>query len=192
LEVTLAAQSQGLLVSCIVGFILGAVYDVFRVLRILFKSEKRHVFFQDLFFMAFAAVVTFLLALAVNWGEMRFYILAGEIIGICVYFLTVGEVTIRIAKLVYKVLYAVMKFIKKWLILPVARLFLRFGRFLSTKFFKFIKYLKKISSNRKKALKPHNKVVYNQPNRPCTNKGRKKGRRHFLRDESYQEKKAKR
>lgn len=192
MEVSLAAQSQGFLTSCIVGFALGAFYDIFRILRILFRTEKRHVFFQDIFFMACAAVVTFLLALAVNWGELRFFILAGEIIGICVYYLTVGEVTVRIAKLIYKFLYCIYKFIRKFLLRPIARLLLHFGKFLSTKCKELIKCRKKISLNRKKALKPHRKVVYNQANTIRQENGGKAGRGHYLRDESYQAKKAKR
>jgi len=191
LEVTLAAQSHGLLIACIVGFALGAFYDVFRILRILCKTEKRHVFFQDIFFMACAAIVTFLLTLAVNWGEMRFYILAGEIMGICVYYLTVGEVTVRIAKLLYKLLSCIFKFVKRWLVLPVIRLFLSIGKFAARKFKKILETRKKISLNRKKPLKHHSKVVYNQHNRLCIGKGSMAGRGHCLRDESYQEKKAK-
>lgn len=139
MEVTLAAQSHGFIISCIVGFVLGAYYDFFRILRILCKTEKRHIFFQDIFFMICASIVTFLLVLAVNWGEIRFYIIAGEIIGICVYYLTVGEVTIRIAKLIYKFLLVVFHFIKRLLILPVSRILLSIWKYCSEKWNKIIK-----------------------------------------------------
>lgn len=191
MEVTLAAQSHGFLISCIVGFALGAFYDVFRILRILCRTEKRHVFFQDIFFMACAAVVTFLLTLAINWGELRFYILAGEIIGICIYYLTVGEVTVRIAKLIYKFLRCIFKLVKKWLVLPVVHLLSKIGKFFVQKFKNMLKNRKKISLNRKKPLKHHRKIVYNLFNSFCTGKGGTAGRRHYLRDESNQEKKAK-
>lgn len=141
--------------------------------------------------MVCAAIVTFLLALSVNWGELRFYILAGEIIGICIYYLTIGEVTIRIAKLIYKILRCIFKLVKKWLVLPIVHLFSKIGKFFIQKFKNMLKTRKKISSNRKKPLKHHRKVVYNLFNSFCTGKGGRAGRRHYLRDESNQEKKAK-
>lgn len=147
MDVTFASQSQGFLYSCIVGFALGAFYDIFRMIRIMCRTERRHVFFQDLFFMVCAAFVTFLLALAVNWGELRFYIVAGEIIGICVYDLTVGEVTVRIARFVYKILRIILRFLNWLIIRPLKSLFIWiFG--LVKNFFKkltnfFIKYIKK-------------------------------------------------
>ena len=60
-----------------VGFALGAFYDVFRIFRVFARSEKRQVIWQDIFVCFVAAVVSFLVALAVNWGEVRFYLLAG-------------------------------------------------------------------------------------------------------------------
>lgn len=106
-----------------VGFALGAFYDVFRIFRVFARSEKRQVIWQDIFVCFVAAVASFLLALAVNWGEVRFYLLAGESIGMCVYFLTLGEITFRLAKLLLRILTAVKNFLLRWIFRPIGRFF---------------------------------------------------------------------
>lgn len=120
---TLEEQGQGFLIALAVGFVLGAFYDVFRIYRVFARSEKRQVIWQDIFVCFVAAVASFLLALAVNWGEIRFYLLAGEAIGMCVYFLTLGEITFRLAKLLLRILKAIKNFLMRWFFQPVGRLF---------------------------------------------------------------------
>ncbi len=161
MEISLEAQSQGFFIACIAGFALAVVFDIFRILRVLLRCEKRPVFFQDLFCMALAGFVTFTVSLAVNWGETRFYIIAGEIIGGCIYFLTVGEVTVRIAKLVYRILRAVKRFLKNWIFMPVYRTAARIFAALAKKLRRKQKTLKKVMVNHKNPLKPRANVLYN-------------------------------
>ena len=93
MEVTLSSQLLRLGISALVGLALAVVYDVFRVTRILFRTGKIAMYVQDILYGIAAAFVTFLLALAVNSGEIRFYIIGGELIGMAVYFLTLGRIT---------------------------------------------------------------------------------------------------
>lgn len=116
---TLEEQGQGFLIALAVGFALGAFYDVFRIFRVFARSEKRQVIWQDIFVCFVAAVISFLLALAVNWGEVRFYLLAGEAIGMCVYFLTLGEITLRLSHLLLRILTAIKHFLFRWIFHPV-------------------------------------------------------------------------
>ncbi len=102
MEITLEYQVQGFLLACVTGVAIGAFFDIFRVYRALFRCGKRAVFFQDIVCLSIAGLATFLVALAANWGNVRFYLLAGEAIGGCLYFLTFGEVTVRVASLLRK------------------------------------------------------------------------------------------
>ena len=52
-------------------------------------------FFLDLVYCAVCAFVTFLTALAACKGDLRFYVFAGEGMGWCVYYLTLGMITAR-------------------------------------------------------------------------------------------------
>lgn len=121
---TLAEQGQVFLYALAVGFALGAFYDLFRIFRVFARSEKRQVVWQDLFFCFIAAVASFLLALALNWGEIRFYLLAGEGIGMCVYFLTLGEITLRLARVLLRILLFLRSLFLRWIFSPVRRLFM--------------------------------------------------------------------
>ena len=80
------------------GFLLGAFYDVFRVIRLLMRPSAKVVFFQDLLFFALSSVVTFLFALAVTGGELRFYLFLGLVTGFMAYYFTIGRVVVRSAK----------------------------------------------------------------------------------------------
>ena len=109
MEVSLAGQTQGFLYACILGLFLGALYDVFRVLRVFLHFDRRPVFFQDL----------------------------------CVYFLTVGEVTIRLAKVIYRVLSCVWNFFRRHLFRPVKNFLKGIFLFVSGKALNLKKSLKK-------------------------------------------------
>lgn len=165
MNLTLSFQLQGFVISIAAGVFLGAYYDIFRIFRTVFQSEKRTVFFQDLFYMLSAAFVTFLLSLGVNYGEVRFYILAGEIIGWCLYYLTVGIVTIRVFKLISKILHIL-------LINPIKNILIKLFHFISKIIKLIVGNIKIVAVNWKKRLKHHNKVVYNN----STTKRRRNGK----------------
>lgn len=154
MNLSLASQLQGFVISVVAGAFLGAYYDVFRIFRTVFQSERRAVFFQDLFYMISAAFVTFLLALGVNYGEVRFYILAGEVIGWCLYYLTVGMVTIQVFRFVSKA-------VRKIIINPIKRLLATISQLIASLVKLIVKNTKIVAVNWKKRLKQHNDIVYN-------------------------------
>ena len=77
--------------SCILGIILGIIYDCFRIVRMMINPRNIFIFFQDIVYFLLSALITFLFVLMFNDGESRFYILAGEGIGWIVYHITFGE-----------------------------------------------------------------------------------------------------
>lgn len=78
------------------GFLLGILYDVLRALRLsLTKSKPAVVIFDLLYFLMFA-FCTFIFILALNKGEVRFYIIAGELIGAVFYYISFGIAVIKI------------------------------------------------------------------------------------------------
>ena len=77
--------------SCFLGISLGFMYDIFRIIRIIINPRNIAVFFQDVVYFVVSGFVTFIFILVFNFGESRFYILAGEGIGWIIYHVTVGE-----------------------------------------------------------------------------------------------------
>lgn len=154
MNLSLTSQLQGFVISVAAGVFLGAYYDIFRIFRTVFQSERRAVFFQDLFYMLTAAFITFLLALGVNYGEVRFYILAGEAIGWCLYYLTVGMVTYRVFRFVAGI-------VRKFIIIPIKKILTKISHLIFSVMKIIGKNTKIVAANQKKRLKHHRQIVYN-------------------------------
>lgn len=90
-------QLNELFLSCGLGFLLGVYYDVFRVARLILRSSKRVIFFQDLVFFVSSAVLTFFFALSATGGELRFYLFLGLVVGFSSYYFTIGRLVMRCA-----------------------------------------------------------------------------------------------
>ncbi|MBQ9861013.1 MAG: spore cortex biosynthesis protein YabQ [Clostridia bacterium] len=88
-------QLRELFLSCGMGFLLGAYYDVFRILRCILRPGTMRVFWQDLLFFLTAAPLVFLFALAVADGVVRLYLFAGLVAGFFAYRYTVGRAVVR-------------------------------------------------------------------------------------------------
>ncbi len=65
------------------GFVIGILFSVFSVLNLLNGKNTAIVCIRDIIFFLISAVFTFLFALKYNAGIIRFYLLAGELIGFC-------------------------------------------------------------------------------------------------------------
>lgn len=91
---TNAMQLRELFLSCGMGFLLGAYYDVFRILRCILRPGAVRVFWQDMLYFLTAAPLVFLFALAVNDGVMRLYLFAGLVAGFFAYRYTVGRAVV--------------------------------------------------------------------------------------------------
>ena len=98
-----------------------------------------------------SGVATFLVALATNWGQIRFYMLAGEAIGFCIYFLTAGEITVRLAKLICKILDKICCFLKRFFLLPIVKMIKKVFQFFYKKW-KNRKFILKKFRKQKKSL----------------------------------------
>ena len=140
----------GFLLALVMGAALGALYDSFRVLHMVLGGGKRQRFLFDLLFMTAAALATFIAALAAEAGQLRFYLLAGEGIGMCVWALTFGELTLWAAQ----GLRGIVRWVSRLLRRVVRRLFgwfCRVGRWVAGKFTG--KWGKKRKNNRRKRKK---------------------------------------
>ena len=87
---TIADQTRLFLLALGLGFLLGIVYDLFRVVRMAFTMRRVGVFIQDVLFFLTCAAATFLFLLAVNQGEIRGFIIAGEGLGFLIYYFSFG------------------------------------------------------------------------------------------------------
>lgn len=179
MEISLAVQMQGVVLATVAGFALAVLYDALKMVRTMIRSTPSHVFWMDLTFMAVAGIVTFLLALAASYGEVRFYLLAGEGIGFCLYSMTVGLISSRVVRFVRKIL-------DFCLFHPLKCIFHALARWIQRKMQWVVGKVKKSHAKRKKRLKPRRKIVYNVPNKSNRIKNKRQKDRRGGRNRNYE------
>lgn len=167
--ITNSGQLQELFLFGGLGFLLGALYDVFRVIRLLMRPSARVIFFQDLLYFTLGSVVTFLFALAVTGGELRFYLFLGLVTGFTAYYFTVGRAVMRCARGVIAAVRWFWRMLWTAILFPfrlLGRLLRRPAAALARLLKKICRpaadFSKKIKGNLKKVLQRPLSVLYNQ------------------------------
>lgn len=113
MEQSVTNQIYIFLFAVIFGLIFGVINDFFRFIRYLGFKSKTAVFFQDLIFMSLCGLLSFFFLLVFNKGEIRYFPLIGEFIGLAIYRYTIGIITYKIFKLILSFLQLIALFIKK-------------------------------------------------------------------------------
>lgn len=73
------------------GYVLGLLFFLMSFLNAIISKKDIFVFFRDLLFFISSAVFSFLFMLKYNAGIVRFYILAGELIGFILCYIFPGS-----------------------------------------------------------------------------------------------------
>ncbi|WP_052446666.1 spore cortex biosynthesis protein YabQ [Candidatus Soleaferrea massiliensis] len=165
LELQVSAQTLLFLQSCLLGAVLGVIYDVFRILRISFKNGSILIFLEDALFFIICAVLTFCFMLMSNDGQIRFFILLGEVIGFILYYFTIGALVMKISKLIINFIRRLFLLLYKIFIRPFVIFFRFLFRKISPVFKKISGNCKKIEKKAKFSLKERRIVLYNLINR---------------------------
>ncbi len=131
METWLSDQALAFLWAVALGGGLGAIYDWFRIGRILWKKWWLFIFFEDLLFALIAAAATAFCFTLTNHGQVRWFLLAGEGLGFFIYFNTVGVLVVKQARLVARLL--------RWIRRALAKAF----RFLGKKGKGIVNFLQK-------------------------------------------------
>lgn len=78
-------EGRLLLVSAATGMGLMAVYDIFRVLRLLIPHKSFFVGLEDFIYWIFSGLITFYLLYRENDGALRSYIIGGVLLSMVCY-----------------------------------------------------------------------------------------------------------
>ncbi len=117
-----ASQLHEVFLAGGMGFLLGAYYDVFRVIRCLHRSRTVSVFIQDVLYFVTSAPMAFVCLLAITGGVWRWYIGVGWVVGFAAYRYTVGLIIVKAAHALLKKTGSVYHAIKRATGIPLARL----------------------------------------------------------------------
>ena len=117
-DLTLAKETRLFLLSIVVGVGLSLLYDLLRVLRLQTRHRLIVVSLEDLFYFLVCAAVTFGFALKDNSGQIRGYILIGELLGWGCWHLTAGELAVKIASGIFALLRRVVLAVARVALFP--------------------------------------------------------------------------
>jgi len=83
---SLRVQIFNFLLALIIGCFIGMFFDVYRVMRTLFKPKGSLIPIFDLLWWLFVTIFVFTTLLWGTWGEVRFYLFIGIVAGSTLYF----------------------------------------------------------------------------------------------------------
>ena len=116
-NVSQSEQTLIFLASLGIGFLLGVLYDFLRALRLSFTRGKAAVIIFDLLYFFMVAFFSYIFILAANKGEVRSYIIIGELLGAVFYYFSLGFALMKLTdKFVlllnrfYSLLYKIISF----------------------------------------------------------------------------------
>ncbi len=133
------------------GFLLGIIYDLLRGIRLSVTKSNIAVVVFDILYFFILGVATFTFILSFNKGEIRLYILGGELIGGLFYYFSFGLTAIKITNKFAALLRKLYSLIFKILSAPFRLIFKLFYRI----FKKISGFLKKSRKNKEKIKKKH-------------------------------------
>ena len=103
---SVSEQAWLFLSACAAGFVIGFVYDAFRIIRIAIPHPSFLIQLEDILYWALALAGMFIFLQHTTGGEVRAYSIFGAGLGALLYFLTLSVVIMAVSA-------AIISFIKK-------------------------------------------------------------------------------
>lgn len=123
------------------GAFLGVFYDVFRIIRNIINNGKMLIIFEDIIYLFVSSVLTFCFAFFINNGQLRFFIIIGIVLGLIVYYFTVGFIVMKSVNFIILLLKKIFGFVFALIIFPFVKIFILLKPFLR----KTLKFFRKIN-----------------------------------------------
>lgn len=169
IQVDLAGQIATFWIAAALGAALCLLYDLFRILRYAHRPRKAAAFVQDVLWWCVCAVLTYGLLLVRCKGVVRFYALAGEVLGFAAFRATLSRAVLAAAKPVVRVCRGAFRWLRRCVAAPCCRFVKNAAKTAAQRLKIFLKILKK-------HLKRLLRLLYN-PHSADTKRQRSKGRK---------------
>lgn len=98
------------------GFLIGIIFDCFRILRKCFKTPDFVTYIEDILFGIIAGLLILYSILKFNNGELRLFIFIGIFLGLLLYLLVFSKVFIKTSVLIISI---IKKIIHTTIIIPI-------------------------------------------------------------------------
>ena len=125
------------------GFLIGLIFDVFRILRKSFKTKDFITYLQDIIFWIISGMIILYSIFKFNNGEIRGYIFIAILLGTILYLILFSKIFIEfnvyIINILKKIIYyiiiipfnKILKWSKKLIFKPISFIFINFRIILS-------------------------------------------------------------
>ncbi len=144
------------LVAISYGIFIGVAFDLYRSLGVRRKISKYISEFLDIMFWIIITIIFVFVLLAINWGEVRTYVILGICIGAIIYYGCLSSVIVEgFSKFVF-LLRRSLEFLTKCVLATVGFVFIPFGfliKIIVASFKKLIYILNNILQKLKKWIK---------------------------------------
>lgn len=151
-EISNLGQGNAIIYAFLLGQVLGFIYDIFKLDRIIFKRSTVTVAFEDILFWLIAAFLTFCLLLLTSNGQVRLYIIATIFLSFFIYYFTFSRLVLILAP-----------FLKK-ASRKISKLYLKGVDFLSKTDFIILSQIKRLKKHLFKGQKWQKKIKNNVKN----------------------------
>lgn len=97
-------RGAAFLASLLTGVLIGLIYDIFRIGRVIFGGGRIKLFLEDVLFLVMAALVFAVFTFNATMGVVRMFAAIGALIGFFAYRFSLGLCTAYIARSLKKLL----------------------------------------------------------------------------------------
>ena len=115
----ISGQAYLFLIFTLNGFIIGLLFDFFRILRKSFKTADWITYIEDILFWVLTGLLVLYSIFIFNNGEIRLFMLLGIFIGITLYMLILSSYIIKINVFIIGKIKNVEKSVCKFLLYPI-------------------------------------------------------------------------
>lgn len=112
-------QAYLFLIFTIDGFLIGLIFDFFRILRKEFKTSNIVTYIEDILFWILTGLIVLISMILFSNGTIRFYMLIGIIIGFITYILTLSKLLIKMSVFIIDKIKGTIKFIFSIIFYPI-------------------------------------------------------------------------
>ena len=116
-------QANLFLIFVIDGFIIGLLFDAFRILRKSFKTSDIITAIEDIVFWIITGIILLYTIFVFNNGEIRFFMFVGIFIGTLLYILLISKYIIKASVSIIKILKKIVTFIFKIIVFPIQSIY---------------------------------------------------------------------
>ncbi|MBQ9994128.1 MAG: spore cortex biosynthesis protein YabQ [Clostridia bacterium] len=120
-DVSIASQTLTLGQAIIAGIVMGIYYDIFRILRRIFRFKYATIVAQDVFFWITSAIAVFFVTIWFSGGVVRIYFVVAVLCGWLLYAFTLGALAMYIVDLLIRVIKAAAAFISEKILTPLGK-----------------------------------------------------------------------